>query len=203
MRTSEWIVRGRDEPAAELAPHIVSRVGTVMRNHCDRYDGVRVERGAVIFGGAHRSHLISVVVGAHARSDQLGVRVLASGNAAAKAAAAAMPIATLLVVIAAWKTQAPGGLLIGLVVGLLAGVVASFATFQAVAKLGIGASGDSGRTAAIAQDLRRELAAALATLELELQPAELDFRGLDEGAEDDSIAAWTRIFQSAVGALAG
>lgn len=203
MRTSEWKVRGRDEAAEELAPHIVSRVGTVMRTHCDRYDGVRVERGNVVFGGAHNSHLVSVVVGPDRRSGQIGIRVLSSGNAAAKAAAAAFPATTLLVLLGAWRAELPGGLLIGLVAGLLLGMVAAFATFLAVTRFGFGARGDSGRTAAIAQGLRGELQQALASLELELEPASLELGGLDGLAEDESTEAWAAIFRRAVSALAG
>ena len=203
MRTSEWILQGREESVEELAPHIVSRVGTVLRNHCDRYDGVAVKNGNVVFGAAHQSHLVSVIVGPDARSGRLGLRILSNGNAAAKVAAAALPLTTLLAVVGAAKANLPGGVLLGLVVGLLAGVVLAYGVFNVVTRLGFGARGDSGRTAAISQEIQRELQRSLSSLEVELTSGELELAGLDGKPTNEATEAWGKIFGQAVTALAG
>lgn len=203
MRKSEWILEGRDESVEELAPHIVSRVGTVLRNHCDRYDGVTVQRGNVVFGAAHESHLVSVVLGPDDGSGQLGLRILSNGNAAAKYAAAAFPITTLVAVVGAAKADLPGGALLGLIVGLLTSVVLAYAVFNVVTKLGWGARGDSGRTAAISQGIQRELERSLSSLEVEMKRAEVQLAGLDGNPTNESTEAWGKIFGQAVTALAG
>ncbi len=203
MRTSEWVVEGRDESAAELAPHVVSRVGTVLRNHCDRYDGVRVQNGNVVFGAAHQSHLVSVIIGPDQKSGRLAVRVLSNGNSSAKLAAAAFPMTTLVVLLLTVKAEIPGGALLGLVVGLLAGLVAAYATFTLTNRFGLGARGDRGRTAAIAQDVHRELQRSLSSLELELNSADVLLAGLDGNPLAGDSDDWRRIFDSAVSALAG
>lgn len=203
MRTSEWVVEGRDESPADLAPHVVSRVGTVLRNHCDRYDGVRVQNGNVVFGAAHQSHLVSVVIGPDQETGKLALRVLSNGNSAAKYAAGAFPLTTLIVLLATLKAEIPGGALMGLVVGLLAGALAAYATFTIAHRFSMGARGDSGRTAAIAEELRREIQGALSSLELELRATEVTLTGLDGPPTTGTTEDWRKIFDSAVSALAG
>jgi hypothetical protein len=175
----------------------------VLRNHCDRYDGVCVQNGNVIFGAAHQSHLVSVVVGPDQESGRLAIRVLSNGNSAAKYAAGAFPLTTLVVLLLTVKAQIPGGILLGLVVGLAAGMVAAFATFTLANRLGVGTRGDSVRTATLAQEIQHEVQQSLSSLDLELIPAEATFAGLDGNPSAVDAEDWRRIFDSAVSALAG
>jgi hypothetical protein len=203
MRKSEWILKGREESVEELAPHIVSRVGTVLRNHCDRYDGVTVRHGNVVFGAAHESHLVSVILGPDDHSGRLGIRILSHGNAAAKYAAAAFPLTMLVSVLGAAKSSVPGGALVGLFVGMVAGLVAAYGVFNLVNRLGVGARGDSGRTAAISQGLKREIQRSLSSLEMEMTPGPIGLAGLDGNPTNESTEAWGKIFGQAVTELAG
>ena len=79
------------EDPADLVPHVVSRIGPALQTTVDRYDGARVHQGNIVFGAAHRSHLVSVVLGPDVDSGQLAVRLVVTGNVAARWAVLAFP----------------------------------------------------------------------------------------------------------------
>ena len=199
----EWIVEGADGASAhDLARHVVSRVGTVVRNQFDRYDGVKVHHGNVVFGGAHESHLLSVICGRDEVSGRLAIRVQVQGNLGARWAVVVFPAVTLVTLITCAKfVGGAPGLLGGLVLGLVLGALAGFATFSYASRLA-GARGDRGRMAGIAGTIHRALEQSLSSLDLRLTAADTRFNGFD-GATETPDAAWSRVLDDAVGALAG
>lgn len=200
----EWAVRGHeDEEAGERARHVVGRVGTALRTHCDRFDGARVHNGSVVFGAAHAGHLLSAVVGRDARSGDLACRLTVTGNGGARWAAVVFPIAMFLTLIASAKIVggAPG-LLGGAALGLVVGAVAAFGAYTFAPRWGLDRGG-RGRAVAVAQTIEQALRPSLEHMGLELAASEaLSFDGIDSGSSPPVAPEWKASLDAAVAALA-
>lgn len=199
----EWTVRGHEEaPIEDRVRHVVGRVGTVLRTHCDRFDGARVHQGNVVFGGAHESHLISAVVGRDTRSGALSVRVLVNGNGGARWAAITFPLVMFATLIASIKVVggAPG-VLGGAILGLVAGAVGAYIAYVWAPKLGFDGGG-RGRVVGVVGSVQNALKPSFEHMGLSLEAADtVVFEGVDQGSGDAS-PRWNSALREAVAALA-
>ena len=206
----EWVLVGG--PSAEgtkptpeaLAPHVVSRVGTILRNYCDRYDGVRLHDGSVVFGAAHESHLVSVICGRDENSGAVALRLQVHANRGARFAVIVFPVVMLLTMLASGHgVGGHAGVLGGMLMGIVLGVIASYAAFVLANRTTTRRGGAGrGRQVGVAARLIRPLRQSLYTLGLEMQPARLRFAGID-GDQEPVDETWRQALQDAVGTLAG
>ncbi|MCB9507040.1 MAG: hypothetical protein H6698_07300 [Myxococcales bacterium] len=194
METLQWIVATTD---ADLARHLMSRLGTALRLECDRFDGARAVDGSVVFGGTFRGHLVSLAVGREPTGDRLAVRLGVSGNFGAKAAAVAFPATLLVALIAALRLGGARLLVAGLVLGAALAALVSYGTFLLGARMERGAG--SGSAAAAAGSIGRALEQAAETLGVTLVPGPAQVAGIDGSARRDP--EWSSLATSVVESL--
>lgn len=168
-----------DAPAEDAMGPTVHRVAAVFQQAAARYDGVRIHRGCVVFGGTIDDRLVTVQLGVRADAG-LGLRVLVNGVAGARAAVVAFPTVLFVCLVAgAQLGEAFGGLLVALVAGIPLAAGAAYGAYRLALRGWWGGGRDHVGADRVAVELVRALRETLEPIAIGLVRDELALAGID------------------------
>ena len=168
-----------DAPIEDAVAPVVHRVATGFQHVAARYDGVRIHRGCVVFGGTIDDRLVTLQLGV-AANERLGLRVLVNGVAGARAAVIAFPtVLFVCLVVGAQVGEAFGGLLVALVGGIPLAAGAAYLAYRLALRGWWGGGRDAVGADRVAVELVRALRETLEPIAIPLVRGDVELAGID------------------------